>query len=151
MADTIGYFDTSYDVYDYEKYKKKRKFIKQEIYINYRQIIIFSVILGIIYILFNYCIFNFGMGGKNICMDNTYILYNFIINLSDSVKIQVSVLIILLIIVLLITQTYLLSNLYIYLINLYSNFYISKIKNGKSINKKVEEFIYNLFSCINFN
>ena len=83
MADNTGYFDTSYDVYDYERYKKKRKFIKQEIYVNYRQIIICSAVLGIIYILYNYCFFNFGMNGENICMSNMYVLYNFIVNLPN--------------------------------------------------------------------
>lgn len=154
MADNTGYFDTSYDVYDYERYKKKRKFIKQEIYVNYRQIIICSAVLGIIYILYNYCLFNFGMNGENICMSNMYVLYNFIINLPNLLKIQISIFIIFLVIVLLITQTYILRNIYVYFINLGSNFINSKINNvksRKSINKKIEEFIYNLISCTNFN
>ena len=41
---SLGYDDTDYEIYDSEKIKYKRKFVKKPLYMNFRVIIVLSVI-----------------------------------------------------------------------------------------------------------
>ena len=62
ISTNFGYDDTSYDIIDNLDYQKKRTFKKKNLQIkNFNILLIFSLILIIIYIPINYCIFNFNI------------------------------------------------------------------------------------------
>lgn len=56
---SLGYDDTDYEIYDSEKIKYKRKFVKKPLYMNFRVIIVLSVIFATILVMYDYCSTNF--------------------------------------------------------------------------------------------
>ena len=55
----IGYNDTGYEKYDPNKIKKKRKFVKDPLLFNMKNLIILIIILTIIFVFYDYCAYNF--------------------------------------------------------------------------------------------
>ena len=56
---SLGYDDTDYEIYDHEKMKYPRKFKKKPLYINFRVIVVLSIIFSVILVMYDYCSTNF--------------------------------------------------------------------------------------------
>ena len=156
---SIGYDDTGYEKYDSEKIKKKRKFVMKPLHFNITNISVLIVILTIIFLLYDYCSYNFDIdleeeyknynesdlmfGKKNICqyVRDKYV-YEVLLFKQGNMSIAVYVILFIILLIVLYT-TGILEQIGVYIIDkLQDMFTINTILYGSGLFSTIKRLIH---------